>query len=229
MKKKINISEETLNLITKNQIKPIPKWEFVIKNLGLWSTFLLSFLILVIGISVSYFGLIDNIITPYLWYFIAILFLGSSFVLFKKTKGAYRFYSYQVLLPIVFLGLIIGGVFFKTGLASKIDRGLESRSTLYRQIVPMKMVVWNNPQGGYLSGKIISINSNNDFKIEDFDKQIWNITGVNISIRTRVQMIVGEEIKLIGTQVSNNTFSATEIRPWQGQGQNMLKENNLDY
>lgn len=226
MKKKINISAQTLNLITKNQIKPIPRWEFVIKNLGLWSTFLLSFLVLVIGISLSYFGLIDNIITPYLWYFIAVLFLGSSFVLFKQTKGAYRFYAYQVLLPIVVLGLVVGGVIFKIGLASKIDRGLESRSGLYRQMVPMRMVVWNNPKGGYLSGKIISINSNSDFKIEDFNNNIWNITGTNINIRTRVQMVVGEEIKLIGTQLSGNSFSATEIRPWQGQGQNILKENN---
>jgi hypothetical protein len=226
MKKKINISDKTFNLITKKQIKPIPKWEFVIKNLGLWITLLVSLLILIIGISISYFGLIDNLITPYLWYFIVLIFLGSSFILFNKTKRAYRFYSYQVLLPILFLGLVVGGVVFKLGLASKIDRSLESRSVLYRQMVPMRMVVWNNPQEGYLSGKIISINNNSDFKIEDFDNNVWNISGTNINIRTRVQMVVGEEIKLIGTQLSNNSFSATEIRPWNGQGQNMLKENN---
>ena len=226
MKKKINISDKTFNLITKKQIKPIPKWEFVIKNLGLWITLLVSLLILIIGISISYFGLIDNLITPYLWYFIVLIFLGSSFILFNKTKRAYRFYSYQVLLPILFLGLVVGGVVFKLGLASKIDRSLESRSVLYRQMVPMRMVVWNNPQEGYLSGKIISINNNSDFKIEDFDNNVWNISGTNINIRTRVQMVVGEEIKLIGTQLSNNSFSATEIRPWNGQGQNILKENN---
>lgn len=220
MKKKSNISDQTLKLITKKQIKPIPRWEFIVKNLGLWSFFLISFLILIVGISLSYFGLIDNIITPYLWYFIALLFLGSSFILFKKTKGAYRFYSYQVLLPIIFISLIIGGIFFKIGLASKIDRGLESRSVLYRQMVPMRQVVWSNPAKGYLSGKIISINSNNDFKIEDFNNHIWNITGDNAVIRGRVNMVVGEDIKLIGTQLSNNVFSATEIRPWQGQGQN---------
>lgn len=226
MKKKINISDKTLKLITKNQIKPIPRWEFVMKNLGLWITLLVSLLILIIGISISYFGLIDNLITPYLWYFIVLIFLGSSFILFNKTKRAYRFYSYQVLLPILFLGLVVGGVVFKLGLASKIDRSLESRSVLYRQMVPMRMVVWNNPREGYLSGKIISINNNSDFKIEDFDNNVWNISGTNINIRTRVQMVVGEEIKLIGTQLSNNSFSATEIRPWNGQGQNMLKENN---
>ena len=226
MKKKINISDKTFNLITKNQIKPIPRWEFVMKNLGLWITLLVSLLILIIGISISYFGLIDNLITPYLWYFIALIFLGSSFLLFNKTKRAYRFYAHQVLLPILFLGLVVGGVVFKLGLASKIDRSLESRSVLYRQMVPMRMVVWNNPQEGYLSGKIISINNNSDFKIEDFDNNVWNISGTNINIRTRVQMVVGEEIKLIGTQLSNNSFSATEIRPWNGQGQNILKENN---
>ena len=226
MKKKINISDKTFNLITKNQIKPIPRWEFVMKNLGLWITLLVSLLILIIGISISYFGLIDNLITPYLWYFIVLIFLGSSFLLFNKTKRAYRFYAHQVLLPILFLGLVVGGVVFKLGLASKIDRSLESRSVLYRQMVPMRMVVWNNPQEGYLSGKIISINNNSDFKIEDFDNNVWNISGTNINIRTRVQMVVGEEIKLIGTQLSNNSFSATEIRPWNGQGQNILKENN---
>jgi len=46
---------------------------------------------LVLGVSLSWFGLIDNIIAPYLWLFIAAVFLTLSYLLFEKTKKAYHF------------------------------------------------------------------------------------------------------------------------------------------
>lgn len=224
MKKKTNISDKALKLINQQQIKPIPKWEFVAKNWGLWLGFFVSLGFLILGSSVSWFGVIDNIITPYLWVFIALLFFGLSFILFFKTKKAYRFTRWQVVSLIGVVGLIAGGVLFVTGIASKIDRNLETSVPYYRQMVPMKMVVWNNPKSGYLSGVIISKN-NNYFEIKDFNGKTWTVTGDPL-VKGRVLMVVGEEIKLIGTQTDENIFRADEVRPWNGMTkQNMMKEN----
>lgn len=225
MKKKTNISDKALKLINQQQLRPIPKWEFVVKNWGLWLGFIISLGFLVLGTGVSWFGLADNIITPYLWLFIAILFLGLSFLLFKKTKRAYRFQKWQVITLIIIVGLTIGGAIFKLGVASRVDRSLELRSSLYRQMVPMRMIVWNNPEQGYLSGEIINIINTNNFQIKDFNNKVWIISGQNPLIRGRVQMVIGEEIKLIGTQTGTNNFSVDEVRPWNGMGQNMMKEN----
>ena len=225
MKKKINISDKALKLINQQQMKPIPKWELVMKNWGLWLVLIISLGLLILGVGISWFGLVDNIIVPYLWLFIAILFLPLSFLLFEKTKRAYRFQKWQVIGLISVIGMTAGGLIFKIGVANQVDRTLESRISFYRQMVPMRMVVWNNPKSGYLSGEIVSVNSVNDFKIRDFNGNNWNITGQNPMVRGRVKMVVGEEIKLIGTQIDTNSFVVYEVRPWNGVGKNMMKEN----
>lgn len=226
MKKKINISDKTLSFINRQKIKPIPKWEFVIKNWGIWLGFGICLLLLILGVSVSWFGLVDNIITPYFWLFIVGIFLGLSYLLFERTKKAYRVQKWHVIVFIVVIGLATGGYLFKIGVGNNIDKTLESRVSFYRQVVPMKIAVWSNPESGYLSGKITKIIDKNSFEIKDFNEKIWLIDSQNALVRGRVEIEVGEEIKLIGTQVGTNTFKTEEVRPWNGMGQNMMKEND---
>lgn len=225
MKKKTNISDKALKLINKKQIKPIPKWEFVVKNWGLWLGFGICLILLVLGVGVSWFGLAGNIIIPYIWLFIAVIFLVLSFLLFEKTKKAYRLNKSLVLIFIIIIAITIGGIIFKTGMANRIDKGLGARSIYYRQMVPIRIQAWSNPEQGYLSGIIINLTNNNKFEIKDFSGNIWKITGQNPLIRGRVVMDEGQEIKLIGTQTNGNNFIVDEIRPWNGMGQNMMKEN----
>ena len=223
MKKKKSISELTLKTITNKQIKPIPKWEFLAKNWTLWAGILASLIVLIIGLGLVIFGVIDNIISPYFWLIVAVIFFGVSYVLFQKTKRAYIFAKWQVVVTMVLLGLIIGGILFKSGLARRIDKSMETNIPRYRQMAPMKIATWTNPEAGYLSGEIVEINENN-FEIKDFAGKAWIIVGKPL-VKGRVQMQVGEEIKIVGSQEDENTFEATEVRPWTGRGQNMMKEN----
>lgn len=225
MKKKTNISDKALKLITQQQLKPIPKWEFLIKNCGLWLAFVICLIALILGISVSYFGLFDNLITSYFWIFIALLFLLSSYLLFEQTKKAYRLQKWQVIISLCFVGLIFGGILFKIGIANKIDKNLEMNLPYYRHLVPMKLQLWNNPSQGYLSGSIINLTTVDNFQLQDFNGKLWTIITNSPLIRGRVQMIVGQQIKLIGTQTGEYTFNVVEIRPWTGMGQDMMKEN----
>jgi len=223
MKKKKSISELTLKTITKKQIKPIPKWEFIAKNWTLWAGVVASLIILIIGLGLVIFGVIDDIISPYFWLLIAVIFFGLSYILFQKTKRAYIFAKWQVVVAMVILGLVIGGILFKSGLAKRIDRSMETNIPRYRQMAPMKIATWTNPREGYLSGEIIKIDKNS-FEIKDFEGKKWTITGTPL-IKGRVSMQIGEEIKIVGSQEGENTFEGTEVRPWTGRGQNMMKEN----
>lgn len=225
MKKKINISDKALNIINQKHLKPIPRWEFVAKNWGLWVGLFLCLILLIVGFGISIFGVIDNIIVPYLWLFIAVIFLVISYFLFEKTKGAYHFPKWQVFTAIVLIGLIIGTAFFKMGLASRLDNNLENNFPGYRRVVPMRIQAWSQPQSGYLSGTITKIIDTNNFELKDFSGKFWIIIGNNTLIRGRVTMAVGAEIKLIGSQTGDNAFTVGEIRPWTGMGQSMLKEN----
>lgn len=225
MKKKTNISDKTIKLITDRQIKPIPKWEFLIKNWGLWLAFIFCLIVLVMGTALSYFSLIDNLITPYFWIFIGLLFLFLSYLLFEKTKKAYHLQKWQVIFSLCFMGLIFGGIIFRIGAANKIDKNLEMNLPYYRHLVPMKLQLWNNPGQGYLSGSIVNLTTLDNFQLQDFNGKLWTITASSPLVRGRVQILVGEQIKLIGTQTDKNTFDVDEIRPWTGMGQNLMKEN----
>jgi len=225
MKKKINISRQTLALIKSQHIKPIPKWEFIVKNWSLWTGLVLCLILLVVGFALSIFGVVDNVIVPYLWLFIAVIFFIFSYFLFEKTKGAYHFPRHQVILAIIAIALILGGVFFKIGLANRLDHSLENNFPGYRQMVPMRIQAWSQPQSGYLSGTITKIIDANNFELSDFSEKTWNISGQDILVRGLVTLTPGEKIKLIGTQTGANSFSVSEIRPWMGRGQNMMKEN----
>ena len=224
MKKKKSISELTLKTITKKQIKPIPRWEFMAKNWTLWAGIITSLVVLVIGLGLVMFGVIDNIISPYFWVLVATVFFILVFLLFEKTKRAYHFPKWQVVAGISVVGLIIGGVMFRSGLAKRIDKSMETNIPRYRDIAPMKIATWTNPEAGFLSGEIIVINESN-FEIKDFEGKVWTITGTPL-VKGRVSMQVGEEIKIVGSQEDENTFEGTEVRPWTGRGQNMMKENH---
>ena len=223
MKKKKSISELTLKTITKKQIKPIPKWEFMAKNWTLWTGIVASLIVLIIGLGLVIFGVIDDIISPYFWLVVAVIFFGLSYILFQKTKRAYHFPKWQVVVAMIILGLIIGGILFKSGLARRIDRSMENNIPRYRQVAPMKTATWTNPEAGYLSGEIVRINENN-FEIKDFEGKKWTIVGTPL-VKGRVSIQVGEEIKIVGSQNNENTFEGTEVRPWSGRGKNMMKEN----
>jgi len=223
MKKKISISDKTLKTINKKHLKPIPKWEFVIKNWGLWSTLILCLLLLIVGLALSLFGIIDNVIVPYLWLFIAVIFFIISYFIFEKTKGAYHFPKWQVFTVIIFIGLTMGAAFFKVGLANRLDQQLEKELPYYRHMVPMKLETWNNPSLGYLSGTISKVTNDSNFELKDFNGKVWNITGQNILIKGRISIVPSVEIKLIGSQIDGSSFNATEIRPWTGMGKNITK------
>jgi len=225
MKKTTSISDQTLKLISQKQLKPIPKWEFITRNWAIWFGLAISFFLLILGAGLSWFGLVDDVITPYLWLIIVVVLLGMSFLLFENTKKAYRFPKWQVIGLIIFLALTLGGVLFKIGLANQIDKNLEMTLPYYRQMVPMKLKAWNNPQSGYLSGQITDLNSTG-FILLDFDGKNWNITSQNPLVRGRVVLEINTQIKLIGTKTGDNSFTVREIRPWNGQmSPTNLKEN----
>ncbi len=225
MKKKNSISDTTLKLIKKKHLKPIPRWEFIVKNWTLWTGLILCLLLLVLGFALSIFGVVDNIIVPYLWLFIAIIFFVLSYLLFQKTKHAYHFPRWQVIIVMTALAFIFGTTFFKIGLARRLDSSLENSLPLYRDVVPIKLQTWSRPELGYLSGTITKIIDDSNFEIRDFSGKKWQISGNNIIIKGRLTLNIGTDIKIIGSQSGKDTFTVSEIRPW-GSGRNYnLKEN----
>ena len=57
---KKSISKKILQKIRKEQIKPKPKWEFLLKNYVFWGAFILSIIVGGLASSVAIFRLVNN-------------------------------------------------------------------------------------------------------------------------------------------------------------------------
>lgn len=219
MKKKISISKRALENIKTKDIAPIPAWYFTVKKVSIWSVILVGVLLVALGLSIFWFGIFDQIVTPHTWLIVVLVFFVLSIYEFSRTKKGYRYERWQVVLVLIVIGLLGSVTMYKLGVAGKVDRKMGVDIPYYRRIVPMKLATWNRPEVGYLSGIVVSNSSDLPFELEDFSGKQWVIVGEPI-IRGRVKLDSGEEVKIVGKMLNKNEFEAEEIRPWSGMGRN---------
>lgn len=211
---KTNISQKALTTIQQQKIKPTPRWHFLGKNILFWTLFLLSLLAFALGVSVSAYMIQNPEYTPYFWFLVVFVFIFAAFILFRHTKKSYRFHPLQVIFYTLLIGLSISLIFHQINAAPTTDNYLAHRFKIYRSLAPLKQQVWSNPSQGYLSGQIIKIVSSGQFILQDFNGKIWTVQSDQPLIRRGLNLAVGLQIKLIGQQLSPDSFAVTEIRPW---------------
>lgn len=227
MTNKKTISQQALDSIQKYSLRPIPKWQFLGKNILFWALSSISIVIFGLSLAMIIFMIQNPEYTPYLWVVLLLIFVGLSYLFFKNTKKSYRFNPLLIIVTIAIIGLISGFLFYRFNTPSAADQYLASHLSMYRQMAPLKIENWVNPQSGLLAGSITRVVSSSQFILTDFNQHSWtvNLTSDTL-IRGRVAISPGSDIKLIGRQTGNMEFTVSEIRPWVGMmGGRMMMEN----
>lgn len=221
------LSDKITQEIELKILKPKPKWQFRLKESGQWLSVVV--LILVVAFSGAMLWLFASELDigingwlsgkPFLagrtlWFILIALVLAVVAVLFdiRKTKNGYKYKNVIIISLIVVIGLIFAGIFAWSGLPNRFDRSLSGNS-LYQNREQYMISVWQNPNEGRITGEIIAINQSN-LTIRDFSNKIWQIDSGNAVWRHNLKPEVGLRIKLLGNQISENSFTATDIRPF---------------
>jgi hypothetical protein len=238
-----NISKEVLNKIRDEKILPEPKWKFLINKYLIWSLFAINILIGSIGLSISIYLFTNNDLSsidsfwqkifytfPFFWIAITSLFIFITYYNFKHTEKGYKF-SFAKCISLNFLIIFIIGILLNVfGFAGQINQSLDQNIPYYSQFADMRTMMWSRPDEGYLSGEITNIDKNNNvICLKDFDGKKWNVSyDSKTIIRSRISLVIGEEIKVLGNISGNSNFTATEIRPWNGMmdGNNSMMQEN---
>jgi len=229
-----NLSNEILEKIEKEQIKPTPKWRFLLKDSVVYITFIFNILVGALGISISLYLITNNdviinqitdlsfiqslIITiPVFWLVITAFFLFLAYYNFKHTEGGYRWSVAWIFLINIGVSVLIGLMLYFTGVSEKLNDFFYTSIPGYHQIADLRNQVWMRPEQGYLAGEIISIDENEStLQLKDLNNNIWTLTYDLADIKGRVHIIEGTNIKIIGKVDGTNKFFAFEIRPWSG-------------
>jgi len=100
-------------------LSPVDK-EIVINKFGLWAGLIISFFLLVLGISITWYCLVGKEFIPYVWLFIANVFLVLSYLLFEKTRRAYLCQRWQVVTLSAVTAYFIGTTLFILGIVNRV-------------------------------------------------------------------------------------------------------------
>jgi hypothetical protein len=241
-----NLTEKILGKIKEEKIKPIPKWQFLLKEQVTWVISIISIIVGGIGTSICFFLIANNDIfstdfkdlsiiqtivlaVPVFWIVISGFFLFLAFYNFKHTEGGYRWNVAKLFLINIVASLLIGGALYFSGASATLNN-IFSYLPYYNQIADVRDQVWMRPDSGYLAGDIVEINTDNqEITLRDLNNYLWTIDISDALIRPSVNITTGNRIKIVGQKESENVFIATEIRPWMGmmnQGRMMGVQEN---
>ncbi|MFA6285561.1 MAG: hypothetical protein WC643_03490 [Parcubacteria group bacterium] len=236
-----NLIAETIGKIKKENVRPDPRWKYLAKKYSIWTSFFAVALVAAAAFSVVYF-LISDLdwdlyaamrhysffyylsLIPYFWIIPLLILVFFAFVGLRKTENGYR-YDFSKIALVVFGSLLLFGILLVfSGFGRKMNMAMTRGFPGYRKLVVTKEAQWSQPEKGLLAGTINSI-SKNSIDLRDLAGNEWQVVyDNNTVVRQSVSLESGEIIKAIGQKEGNQIFQASEIRPWQGNGQ--IKKKN---
>jgi hypothetical protein len=229
-----DLTKTILNQIEKNEIKPISRGLFLLRNLGLWSLAVISLALGSLSVTLlaynisskdwdiythlneSWFGFFVSSL-PYLWIVLTMISLLVAIFNIEHSKNGYKYSPLKLTLLSLVASIIVGFVTFSFGAGQKIDNYVGQVFPSYTTTDSEKVAIWNQPTKGLFSGTIQTIGQNS-FTVLDSSGKIWQVDYRNATVRGGVRIQIGTEVKIMGENTDSNDLSASEIRPWGNSG-----------
>jgi len=236
-----NLSEQVLKQIKEDNIKPKPRWHFVLKNYFIWLLFGISIILGCLAFSMILFMVIQLdwdvyqyvgdsflktlfISLPYLWLLFLILFIATAYYNFIHTKRGYRFRFITIVLMSLFISVMFGTYLYFNGFSENIENIFFKKIPYYNILVYTCEEQWMQPEKGLLAGTIVGIEfSEHSIELIDFNNSHWQVDTSKSIIKGNLQLSNGLKIKMIGNMIDKAYFQAIEIRPWKGQRKMLIK------
>jgi hypothetical protein len=223
-------SEKLISKIKEGNVKPLPKWRFVLKNASAWTVFIvavafgaLAFSVVLFSIQQAEFDLLEHMshsllefllaLIPLIWIILLVVFLIAAIISIRNSKKGYKFSSLSLVGLCASISILLGTLFFIIGGGQWLENAFDDNVSIYESVQDRKTRLWSMPEDGYLSGTITSI-AGDAMRLEDFQGNTWTIDIKVIDVVPSVSLDKGEKIKIIGKMISKDSFTADKIRPW---------------
>lgn len=240
-----DFGNKVLETIKKENIKPKPRWEFLLKDYFLWALFIISVFVGSISVSIMIFmfstdmpappphtdpihSLVSNI--PYFWLLVLILFLVIAYLNFRYTKSGYRYNTLKVFLASIFLSLIFGSTLHFIGLSHIAERATYERLPFYKNVMEHRAEQMMSPEDGRLGGMLLG-QKDNVLELKSFGGQVWlvDIASIEKEKLSALNLEPGIRIMILGDQVSENEFVAEQVMMWLKPPKHLFNKNKLNY
>lgn len=228
-----NLSKKVLEKIKKEQIKPAPRWEFLLKKSVLWGILIVALLIGGVATGVVIFMLksqdwdlhkyLDSSFLrflleslPYFWLLVLGVFILVVLYNFKHTEHGYRYRSSTVMGIGIGVTVLLGLAFFGTGMSQAVENSILQKFPTYQKISHDRMMDrWKHPERGLLAGEVTEFLNGDKLMLVDFNGEEWTIIVKRVPRDQKRYLQVGIVVKAFGERVGEGEFDAVELRPWE--------------
>lgn len=225
------LSNSILQKIQKEHIEPKARWRFVLKNIVFWFVFVVALVFGSLGFSVILFAFFSSdfdlftyapqfkiqvilSILPFFWITFFLGFVGVSLWGIQQTNKGYKISLLKVVALNVLASMVLGFSVYALGGGERLEFVFTQKAPFYRGVQPRIQEIWQSPEEGRLSGKIVEIQDNDVFLLDDHQKKLWVIHTNTLKNTPRRPLEEGLLINILGEKVSENTFEALHIRPF---------------
>lgn len=233
------LSDKILSKIAEENITPIPRWHFMLKEDTLWVAWFLSLLVGSLGVagalytfknagweyySVTHNNVLSFVVDamPFFWILSLVIFVLIGYVNIRYTKKGYRYPFVVILGSSVLASVAIGSLLFVAGAGNIIDRLISPRIPFHKTVEQSQQEKWLRPQIGLVAGDVLSVStSSREFYLKSFDAQVWKISTDELTEKDWVVLQnvgtvrVAGNLSHIAQSTTTKGFEACFVFPWQ--------------
>jgi hypothetical protein len=225
-------SEKLLQAIREQEIQPVPKWRFTLRNALLLLAFAiaiflgaLAFSVILFAIQQTDFNVLSHLshsrlelflgLLPIFWILMLVVFLVIAIYSIQYAPKGYKLGAAKLVGYSTALSILLGTFFFIAGGADRIERVFEVNLAVYQSVEEKKVQLWSKPEEGFLAGHIEAVEMGL-LRLKDFGGKAWTVHYEDAFIPPAVLLERGEKVKFMGEMTGDAEFTAHEVRPWGG-------------
>lgn len=223
------IGQKVINIIKNKKIKPISRWQFVLKDIFMWTLGALVLVFSALSFSVMLF-LLNNIdlslspdinvsawrllfnTLPYFWIFFIGILIFIIYLQVRRTKKGYRYPLWLIVITSILGSTFLGLGFAAAGLGEKLDEILSYQVPFYQEVMNPQMGFWSSPRNGRLLGLVIEVGESYDVTLLDKNGKLWEV--YLEPTQNKVFIEENNPARFLGKQVSENEFIAEKVLPF---------------
>lgn len=236
-----DLSQQILQQVQQQKLKPIPRWRFVLIRVLLVALFLLT-----LTVGAMAFGLLLESLwpdltpsmrhrgfsqmalgaLPIIWALFVVLLVSVAVFVFQHFRYGYRLRIVTVLAMTVGGSALVGWGAHQMEWTFQIHRTLMHRVPFYAQSFDQhRRTYWQQPEQGRLAGDVFQ-DSTGVWKLQDFEKRIWDV----VDSPTNSLFPVSPGRYRVWGQMCGAAFCAQAMREWyspnpQKKGQGLGPKN----
>ncbi len=226
------LSSSVLKKIKKDNIEPLPKWYFFIRNTllaGLVGLFTL-FGILACAIIFHFFNnfaflefLLEGprvfmkvlwIGIPFLWIFLMAVFCIFAGFTLQRTKKGYKIPVVLAFASILLVQIASGALLEQSNVGERLDRRAAQHMKFYQHAQARREGLWTKPDEGFLAGTIVEVQADKILLLNDLQKKRWEVDYEESRVGPRVELSPEEKIRVRGEKIADDKFKAKRIGVW---------------